>query len=384
MRSQQANEIDTINPDIAYRRDVLGLLVEPATPCGHHGVMERKQNTSQANIDPVALAAEIGAIRAYASRHIKARAKNAARSKGRRERHLNEPQVAMVMVQPILNLMGWGTRDDPDSLWRELALPNGQADFACLVDSEVKVTIECKNLGVNLREEKVVTQAGCYAFAAGAPFAVLTDGLIWAVYSTFSKGRPLEKLVRKIDLMKCSIEDAVGFFGFWSKTRAVAGELRIAKPQTAARKARGRRAKSRRASLNSPKFRNHVSLVERSIGGPLHPVENARNTFETSAGKRIRFCLSSGKKGAAMFNIGREHLDGGMLFLAHDSCEYGWLVPVDMLSEYLLGASPVTDASRKAWTPRVSWSEEGDVLWTNRGTLKTFSLTAHRHPVGHA
>jgi predicted type IV restriction endonuclease len=130
----------------------------------HHGVMERTKTTSQANIDLVALNAEISSIRAYASHHIKARAKSAGRSKGRRERHLNEPQVAMVMVQPILNLMGWGTRDDPDSLWRELALTNGQVDFACLVDNEVRVTIECKNLGVNLREE-VVTQAGCYAFA---------------------------------------------------------------------------------------------------------------------------------------------------------------------------------------------------------------------------
>jgi hypothetical protein len=346
--------------------------------------MERTKTTSQANIDPAALAAEIGAIRAYASRHIKARAKNATRSKGRRERHLNEPQVAMVMVQPILNLMGWGTRNDPDSLWRELALPNGQADFACLVDNEVKVTIECKNLGANLREEKVVTQAGCYAFAAGAPFAVLTDGLVWAVYSTFSKGRPLKKLVRKVDLMKCSIEDATEFFGFWSKAKAIAGEIRVSKPQSAGRKARGRKAKSRRTSLNSPGFRNHVALVERSIGGPLRPVENARNTFETSAGERIRFCLSSGKKGAAMFNIGREHLDGGMLFLAHDGCEHGWLVPADMLSEYLLGATPVDDTPRKTWTPRVSWSDEGDLLWTNREALKTLSLTAHRHPVGHA
>ncbi|MBY3433688.1 hypothetical protein HFN89_05945 [Rhizobium laguerreae] len=345
--------------------------------------METKLTTSQP-MDLTALAAEINAIRAYASRHMKARARNATRSKGRKERHLNEPQVAMVMVQPVLNLMGWGTRDDPDSLWRELALPNGQADFACLVENEVKVTIECKNAGINLREEKVVTQACCYAFAAGAPFAVLTDGVIWAIYSTFAKGRPMEKLVRKIDLIKCSIEDAAEFFGFWCKARATSGELRIAKPQTAARKARGRKSKSRRASLKSPQFRNHIALVERSVGGPLRPVENARNTFETSTGERIRFCLSSGKKGAAMFNIGREHLDGGLLFLAHEGCEHGWLVPADMIGEYLLGTSVTDGGVRKNWTPRVTWSEEGDVLWTNREALKTLSLTAHRHPVGHA
>lgn len=86
------------------------------------------------------------------------------------------------------------------------------------------MTIECKNLGLNLRDEKAVTQACCYAFAAGAPFAVLTDGLVWALYGTLMKGRPLDKLVRKIDLRKCSIGEAFEFFGFWTKNRAALGE----------------------------------------------------------------------------------------------------------------------------------------------------------------
>jgi hypothetical protein len=70
----------------------------------------------------------------------------------------------------------------------------------------------------------------------------------------------LEKLV----LMKASIDDTTEFFGFWSKARAIAGEIRVSRPQAAARKARGRKAKSRRASLNSPTFRNHVAVVLRA------------------------------------------------------------------------------------------------------------------------
>lgn len=359
--------------------------VEPAATYLHHVWMDSIRNsTSTPDIDPAALAAEIGAVRAYAAGHMNAKAKAAGRSRPRRRRQLNEPQVAMVMVQPVLNLIGWGTRDDPDSLWREFVLPNGQADFACLVGNEVKVTVECKNLGVNLRDEKVVTQACTYAFGAGAPFAVLTDGLIWAIYATFMKGRPVDKLVRRIDLRKCTTDEATAFFGFWSKARATAGDLRISKPTPQSRKTRGKKKRARRASLNTPGFRKYVTLVERSIGGPLAPLDNARNTFLTPSGNRIRFCLSSGKNGQAMFNISMNHLESGMLFLAHEGCERGWLVPVTEISEYLLGSTTSEASQRRTWTPRVSWSDEGDVLWTNKGVMATLSLTPHRHSVGHA
>lgn len=335
-------------------------------------------------IDPNALAGEIGIVRAYAAGHLNGKSKSGARSRTKRRRQLNEPQVAMVMVQPILNAIGWGTRDDPDSLWREYVLPNGQADFACLVGDEVKVTVECKNLGTNLRDEKVVTQACTYAFGAGAPFAVLTDGLVWAIYATFMKGRPVDKLVRRIDLRKCSTEEAVSFFGFWSKARAMTGDLRISKPTSPSRKTRAKRKKAPRASLNAPAFRPYVALVERSIGGPLAPVENARNTFQAPDGRRVRFCLSSGRTDQAMFNIGLEHLESGLLFLAHEGCDRGWLVPVAEISEYLLGSATGVVSPRKTWTPRVSWSEEGDILWTNKEAMATLSLTPHRHLVGHA
>jgi hypothetical protein len=115
------------------------------------------------------------------------------------------------------------------------------------------------------------------------------------------------------------------------------------------------------------------------------PVDNARNTFETRKGERIRFCLSSGKKDCAMFNIGPDHLRAGSLFLAHDGWEHGWLVPTSEISRYLSGDRSDNLEVKKSWTPRVRWSEDdGDVLWTNKETLSTFSLTPHRHPARQA
>ena len=39
-----------------------------------------------------------------------------------------------------------------------------------------------------------------YAFHAGAPLALLTNGVIWRFYSTFSAGTYAERLVRNLDI----------------------------------------------------------------------------------------------------------------------------------------------------------------------------------------
>ncbi len=279
------------------------------------------------------------------------------------------------MILPLLKLIGWDVRDD--SLWNEYVLSNGQVDLACLIEHRVVVAIECKNLGLQLRDETFVGQACCYGIVAGARYAILTDGLIWHIYGMHKAGFPKEKLVRKIDLRKCTIDDAIDFFGSWSKHRALSSDLRIPKAHTGKPKKR----KCRRATLTSRTFSSNIAVVERSLGSPLRPIENARNTFETPSGERIRFCLSAGDR--PMFTIGKEHLDDGRLFLTHEGYEHGWLVPAEKLNAYFSHAAPPTEvASKKTWTPRVSSSADGDFLWTNRGAMKPLSLTPHRIPVG--
>lgn len=77
---------------------------------------------------------------------------------------MNERQVAVAAILPLLKLIGWNVRDD--SLWNEYVLSNGQVDLACLIGQRVVGTIACKKFGLQLRDERFVGQACCYALLA--------------------------------------------------------------------------------------------------------------------------------------------------------------------------------------------------------------------------
>jgi hypothetical protein len=342
--------------------------------------MEKTETTTAVPVDRLAqLAIEIEAIRAYVRKHARGKGKAPrGRSKSTR-RVLNEPQASVVMVRPMLIWQKWGGYEDPDSLWMEAPVPNGQVDWACLLGDTVCVTVECKNLGVNLRDVKAVTQACAYAFSVAAPYAVLTDGAVWGIYDVFKKALPVDKLIRKIDIMKCSVAEAAEFFALLSRDNFEKGIKRIAKEAAPARKSRSRR-RGKRVSLKSPEHRRHLSAVETTLGVPLALVGNSRNTYVQPDGGRVRFSLSSSKRGPAMFNISVEHLDEGLIYLADATRGYGWLVPASKLREFLIGTEGQTAAgSKSSWTPRVIASGSGDVLRTSGAASNVFDLDAYRH-----
>ncbi|WP_327210600.1 hypothetical protein [Rhizobium leguminosarum] len=326
----------------------------------------------------------IEGIRRYAASHRPAKSGKG----GRRPRadddenpRLHEPQTKGVMIEPVLAWMGWGSADDPDSLWREFPVPNGQVDYVCRAGRRPCLTIEAKKPDLNLRDRKSVTQACGYALSVNAPYAILTDGLVWGVFDIYARKLPVDKLVRKIDLRTCSTEDALQFFRHLTKARALEGDLKVpAAPTNASktsRKAR-KKAKARRVSLKSPAFRRHVNSIGGSFGGDLLPVESSRNTFMSTAGQKVRFCASGGDE--PMFNLGADNLDVGHVYLVQDGVSHGWMIPADLLRRYFAEGGL---GDRKSWTFKVASSEEGDVLWINR-TLPALLLTPHRHEPGHA
>jgi hypothetical protein len=325
----------------------------------------------------------IGDIRAYAAAHRPPKSR-----KGLRQRkddyenpRLHEPQTKGVLIEPILYWMGWGSRDEPDSLWREYLQPNGQVDYVCRVARRPCLTIECKKPGMNLRDPKVVTQACIYAFSVNSPYAVLVDGLVWGVFDTYARTLPVDKLVRKIDLRTCSTDEAFQFFRHLTKARALEGDLKIPAAPTSASKANRKarkKAKARRASLKSPAFRLHVNSVGESFGGGLLPVESSRNTFMSTAGQKIRFCASGGSE--PMFNLGSDHLDVEHVYLVQDGVPHGWMIPAGLLRHYFVEGGL---GDRQSWTFKVSCSDEGDFLWINRAH-PGLQLTPHRHQPGHA
>jgi len=302
----------------------------------------------------------------------------------RKTQTLNEPQASMVMVEPLLRWLGWGKGDRPDSLWREYVLPRGgRADYACRVGDRVFMTVECKLPGANLRDENTTWQACGYGFFASARFALLTDGLTWIVYRTNVEQDPRGKLVRKIDLRKSSSREAAAFFSFLSMARAERNfPSRTAASSQRNRKVSRRTGKRRRASLSCPEFARHLQSVEKQMGERLLRSEAGRNAFTTASGKRVRFCLSSGKGDVAMFNIGVGHLDDQVIVLVDRAADRSWIVPADYLAGYLLRDNP---RGKSAWTPRVVCGPDGeDALWTNLSRLDALNLTVHRHSPGHA
>lgn len=301
---------------------------------------------------------------------------------------LNEPQAAHVMVEPLLKFMGWGLPDDPDSLWREYPMPNGgQVDYACRVGAAVKITVECKNLHVDLRDHKAVSQATTYGFVVDAPLSVLTDGIVWGLYSTKADGLPVDKLVRKIDLRRNTPEQIAAFFHLWDKPAASSGRLNITKgdisgrPPKQASTGRRRKRKNTRVTINAPAFRNHIAIAEQAIGELLAPVANSRNTFRTQSGKVVRFFASAAKDNGGWFNFQADHLAADWLFLAVDGVAHGWLIPASAVSGYLRPTADVENGVvPKSLTARMRI--EGDEAFLHRSRHDPFPITHHR--AGHA
>lgn len=119
----------------------------------------------------------------------------------------NEAATQQYVVLPILRALGW---DDANLVSMEVlpeyAVENGNVDYALKVGQEPKLFIECKKWGELLErhEDQIVN----YAFKAGAPIAVLTNGKIWHFYFSWVEGTSVsERIFCEIDI--ANLERAV-------------------------------------------------------------------------------------------------------------------------------------------------------------------------------
>ncbi|HEY2952309.1 MAG TPA: hypothetical protein VGK40_06995 [Verrucomicrobiae bacterium] len=93
--------------------------------------------------------------------------------------------------------LGWDTWDT-NVVWPEYQTGEGRADFAlCHPPSKPAVFTEVKQPG---KAEDAVRQALEYAFHAGVPFVVLTDGRTWSFYLPAEQGSYEDRRVYKLDL----------------------------------------------------------------------------------------------------------------------------------------------------------------------------------------
>lgn len=317
-----------------------------------------------------ALWAEVEVIRGYARRHSeppKGKRRKGVARRAKSGPDLNEPQTSRVMVEPILARLGWGNSDDRDSLWREFELSIGRVDFACRIENKTRVTVECKKFGTDLRNLKHATQACHYAYECVASVAVLTDGAIWSIYDTFKQVPAKDRLVRSIDIRRCSKDDAREFFSHITMDTAREGEIKI-RPAAVVRVGYTQQKKEKpkqrfnRVGISSPEFKAHIAVVMSEMGN-LKPLGTSRNTYERPAepgSPATRFCVAA-KTEKAQFNLpGDMIINCEKFYLARLGDEVGWFIPSkDILDHFKRGELAHDQIEAKSHTLRMAENAEG-------------------------
>ena len=110
----------------------------------------------------------------------------------------NETRTRAVLIDPVLQMLDWDV-SDPKAVTLEYEVPGGRADYALLgPDFKPVAVIEAKRLGESL--ESHLRQMLAYAVMTGIPFAGLTNGDTWQIYSVFERMSLSEKLKLNISV----------------------------------------------------------------------------------------------------------------------------------------------------------------------------------------
>ena len=140
----------------------------------------------------------------------------------RQGRFPNEQAISQGIVLRVLQELGWDTWDTT-LVWPEFQTGEGRADFAlCHPSSKPALFIEVKRPG---KAEDAVRQALEYAFHAGVPFVVLTDGKTWSFYLPAEQGSYEDRRVYKLDLFERAPSEAAETLGrYLTRSKVESGE----------------------------------------------------------------------------------------------------------------------------------------------------------------
>ncbi len=109
----------------------------------------------------------------------------------------NERALEHTVVLPILEALGWATRD-PDQMSPEYSAGPGRVDWALCDKGEPRLFLEEKAPDQNLssHEEQLLR----YSFAQGIPLSVLTNGKEWWFYLPLEEGEWSARRFAMIDI----------------------------------------------------------------------------------------------------------------------------------------------------------------------------------------
>lgn len=123
--------------------------------------------------------------------------------------HLSEAQTRLSLIDPLLRALSWDT-GDPALVQPEYDLSGYKVDYALFgVDGNPVAVVEAKRLGETLGSH--VLQLVTYATLSGAPYACLTDGDRWELYTVFDPKPMNQKLtldvsVKDLPAYRCALQ----------------------------------------------------------------------------------------------------------------------------------------------------------------------------------
>lgn len=123
----------------------------------------------------------------------------------------NESDTVTIITDMLCEVFGY---DKYNQLTSELSIKRTFCDLAVRLDGQLRLLIECKAIGVDLREEHVM-QATNYAANTGVDYVVLTNGAIWQVYQVLFE-KPVERvLLSQFDFCELSANQPADYDTLW-------------------------------------------------------------------------------------------------------------------------------------------------------------------------
>lgn len=137
----------------------------------------------------------------------------------------NEATAQQYVVLPILRDLGWNDSDlSSREVLPEHPVGNQRVDYALTIGQVPKVFIECKkwNAPLTRHEEQICF----YAYSAGVPFAIITNGKVWRFYLSQAQAPSLsDRVFCETDI--ANPESASTLEAYLSKSNVESGEAEL-------------------------------------------------------------------------------------------------------------------------------------------------------------
>jgi predicted transport protein len=123
-----------------------------------------------------------------------------SRLDGLRHHGLKEMPTRTIVIDPILEALGWDIRD-PDEVELEAPTIDGRSvDYALKLNRRPVLLVEAKPLDDPLDDVKAAAQIVRYGAAEGIVWCILTNGVRWKVYRSIEECSAPEKLMFEVSL----------------------------------------------------------------------------------------------------------------------------------------------------------------------------------------